>query len=54
MPKRSRDEAGDAPSVAKRLRPNTTDRFSVLSDELLLRILSFLPISDLVLCERWA
>ena len=38
----------------KRLRPNRPDRLSSLSDEILLRTLSFLPISDLILCERCA
>ena len=51
MPKRSReDQELDGPS-AKRLRPSNTDRLSHLSDELLLRTLSYLSVSDLVLCQ---
>ena len=54
MPKRSRADSEEVTSVPKRLRLKCPDRLSVLSDELLLRTLSFLPIPDLVLCERCA
>lgn len=37
---------------SKRCRPCRTDRLSMLSDELLLRTLSFLPLAELLLCER--
>lgn len=54
MAKRHReDHATDERSV-KRLRPSDPDRLSRLSDELLLRILSYLSVSDLVLCQRCA
>lgn len=36
----------------KRRRCNDTDRLSDLSDELLLRALSFLPVSTLIICQR--
>lgn len=52
MPKRSRLEEAEVERPSKRLRPQSLDRFSALSDELLLRTLSFLSITDLVLCER--
>ncbi|MCJ1385473.1 hypothetical protein MMC17_008596 [Xylographa soralifera] len=39
-------------SSAKRPRYGPTDRLSALSDELVLRTLSFLPISNLVVCHR--
>ncbi len=51
--KRSREADTDGP-VAKRFRVEGLDRLSILSDELLLRILSYLPMSDLLLCERSA
>ncbi|RMY41729.1 hypothetical protein D0864_16172 [Hortaea werneckii] len=53
MVKRSREEhAGDSRRDEKRLRTTKPDRFSRLSDELILRILSYLPVSQLVLCQR--
>ena len=36
----------------KRLRPSDRDRFSNLSDELVLRILSYLPLSDRIVSLR--
>ncbi|GAB7354806.1 hypothetical protein MBLNU459_g5197t2 [Dothideomycetes sp. NU459] len=36
----------------KRLRPNSPDRLSALSHELALRVLAFLPVPDLVVCQR--
>ena len=57
MAKRSIDDADSVSNYersAKRLRPNKIDRLSILSDELVLRALSLLPISDLVVCERCA
>lgn len=47
------DDAGEERSV-KRRRSDRSDRLSLLSDELLLRTLSFLSVSDLVLCQRFA
>lgn len=37
---------------SKRLRPSSVDHLSSLSDELLLKVLSFLRISELVVCQR--
>lgn len=53
MPKRSLDRDTDE-HQAKRLRSNAPDRLSSLSDELILKAFSFLPISELVNCERCA
>jgi len=47
-------ERGSPDRSIKRLRPNKPDRISALSDELLLRTLSFLSTQDLVLCQRCA
>jgi hypothetical protein len=54
MSKRVRDEdvLEDAPA-SKRIRPSSVDRLSKLSDELILRVLSYLPVSQLVVCERY-
>ena len=55
MPKRFRDEAASYAEHGrprKRSRPDKKDRLSSLSDELLLRTLSFLSTPDLLLCER--
>ncbi|EME48139.1 hypothetical protein DOTSEDRAFT_69920 [Dothistroma septosporum NZE10] len=53
MVKRSRggDESRDEAST-KRSRPSSVDALSKLSDELLLKILSLLPVSRLVVCQR--
>ncbi|PWW76758.1 hypothetical protein C7212DRAFT_279757 [Tuber magnatum] len=50
MFKRSAPESPEQPS--KRRRPNTLPHITRLSDELLLRIASFLHISDLASCQR--
>ena len=55
MPKRAHREIKgelDNERPSKRYHSCSIDRLSVLSDELLLRTLSFLPLSDLTLCER--
>ena len=52
MPKRSRDEL-EGVDVNKRLRSDPQDRLSALSDELLLVLLSYLPVHDLTRCERY-
>ncbi|RMY75415.1 hypothetical protein D0863_02593 [Hortaea werneckii] len=53
MVKRSREEdAVDSSRDEKRLRTTKVDRFSRLSDELILRVLSYLPVSQLVVCQR--
>ncbi|OCK74826.1 hypothetical protein K432DRAFT_338410 [Lepidopterella palustris CBS 459.81] len=52
MSKRPHDREKLDERPAKALRPDAVDRLSHLSDELLLRILSFLPTSTLSLCER--
>ncbi|KAK5137102.1 hypothetical protein LTR08_001111 [Meristemomyces frigidus] len=53
MVKRRRDEqnSGGERSL-KRARPDSVDRFTSLSDELILRVLSYLPVSHLVVCQR--
>ncbi|KAL8912189.1 MAG: hypothetical protein Q9171_002751 [Xanthocarpia ochracea] len=51
MPKRSRDEL-EGVDFNKRLRSDPRDRLSALSDELLLVLLSYLPVHDLTRCER--
>ncbi|GAM83630.1 hypothetical protein ANO11243_016180 [Dothideomycetidae sp. 11243] len=52
--KRSRDEEDVFPSQQKRTRLDSskTDRLSILSHELLLRILSSLTVADLAICQR--
>ena len=53
MVKRRADEADlDANHEAKRIRPAVRDHLSHLSDELLLRVLSCLPVSQLAICQR--
>ena len=54
MPKRLRDDEYDEDESRSAKRLRTTDRLSLLSDELLLRTLSFLSVSDLTLCQRCA
>ena len=46
MPKRPHAGSQTDERPAKIARPDTVDRLSLLSDELLLRILSFVPISN--------
>ncbi|KAF2219294.1 hypothetical protein BDZ85DRAFT_268767 [Elsinoe ampelina] len=52
--KRSRELYDEAPPQIKRTRldPSWVDRLSILSQELILRILSSLPVTDLVVCHR--
>lgn len=52
MGKRGRHDSEDALSH-KRLRSDVRDRFSALSDELLLVLLSYLPVHDLTRCEQY-
>lgn len=52
MPKRPHAGSQTDERPAKIARPDTVDHLSLLSDELLLRILSFVPISTLSLCQR--
>ena len=54
MSKRVRQQDGlDDDRAAKRVRPSSPDRLSKLSDELILRVLSFLPVSQLAVCQRY-
>lgn len=56
MAKRQRDGDGEIarePPATKRNKSSSPDRLSSLSDELLLKVLSFLPISQLVVCQRY-
>jgi hypothetical protein len=50
--KRSREEEDGPEHPAKVRRVSNSDRLSRLSDELLVRILSFLPVSSLVTSQR--
>ena len=54
MPKRPREGDVDDQRSTKQPRRENPDRLSLLSDELLLRTLSFLSVSDLVSCQRCA
>ena len=54
MPKRAREEDTEGRPFSKQPRLENPDRLSLLSDELLLRTLSFLAVSDLVSCQRCA
>ena len=54
MAKRSREDQEIDDRSPKRLRPSSPDRLSHLSDELLIRTLSYLSVSDLVRCQRYA
>ncbi|KAL8873011.1 MAG: hypothetical protein Q9174_001459 [Haloplaca sp. 1 TL-2023] len=51
MLKRRYDGTGDSPP-SKRSRSDGLDRLSLLSDELLIVLFSYLPIHDLIRCER--
>ncbi|KAH9826403.1 F-box domain [Teratosphaeria destructans] len=52
MVKRSRESPPTEAPTAKRIRPVSVDRLSRLSDELILRIFSFLSTAQLVVCQR--
>lgn len=52
--KRSREVDDGAEHPAKVRRIANIDRLSKLSDELLIRILSFLPVSGLLTSQRYA
>lgn len=52
MSKRGHDEYLDSIRASKRQRSSTVDQLSDLSDELVLRVFSFLTDSELVLCQR--
>ncbi|KAK5702167.1 hypothetical protein LTR17_022541 [Elasticomyces elasticus] len=54
MVKRAREFSDEGEESSKRIKPTDVDRLSRLSDELTLRVLSFLPTSKLVVCERLA
>ena len=54
MPKHAREDDVDDQRSSKQLRLEKPDRLSLLSDELLLRTLSFLSVTDLVSCQRCA
>lgn len=49
---RLEDDDDDEQRLVKRARPSSLDRLSKLSDELILRVLSYLPVSQLVVCQR--
>ncbi|KAF2129108.1 hypothetical protein P153DRAFT_292180 [Dothidotthia symphoricarpi CBS 119687] len=50
--KRSREEGDDGEHASKVRRVSRVDRLSKLSDELLVRILSFIPVASLLICQR--
>jgi hypothetical protein len=50
--KRAREDENDGENPAKICRVTRIDTLSKLSDELLVRILSFVPVSSLLLCQR--
>ncbi|KAI9880461.1 MAG: hypothetical protein M1830_002813 [Pleopsidium flavum] len=52
MPKRGRSDVSHEDQPPKRIRYRHSDRISALSDELVLRVLSHLPVSTLTLCQR--
>ena len=54
MPKHAREDDLDDQRPRKQPCLENPDRLSLLSDELLLRTLSFLSVSDLVSCQRCA
>lgn len=54
MAKRAREGSDDGEErISKRSKPWSVDRLSSLSDELLLKVLSYLPISQLVVVGRY-
>lgn len=53
MVKRGTSVADEDERQTKRPRPNNPDRISALSHELILRVLSFLPVPDLIVCQRY-
>lgn len=53
MAKRAREKSDVDGREEKRQRSSSVDRFSGLSDELILRVFSCLPVSQLVVCERY-
>ena len=62
MAKRARDDNDDDDDAAaaafdsrtsKRVKPSPIDRLSNLSDELILRVLAYLPVSQLAVCHRY-
>ena len=52
--RKAEQNALDDQRIAKRSRPSSVDRLSHLSDELILRLLSFLPVSQLIVTQRYA
>jgi hypothetical protein len=55
LAKRKRDDDNDGQSFKRvRIPSENVDRLSRLSDELILRVFSCLPISDLNTCQRYA
>lgn len=53
MGKRARDEpVADEDRSSKRWRPSAPDHLSSLSDELVLKVFSYLPVPQLVICQR--
>lgn len=54
MAKRAREVVDDIDeSHSKRFKASVVDRLSRLSDELILRVLSCLPVAQLIVCQRY-
>lgn len=54
MSKRQRDDESNLPTSKRReLVPSSLDQLSSLSNELLLHVLSFLPLSSLIACQGY-
>jgi len=51
--KRAREDYDGERPAAKVRRVGKLDRLSKLSDELLVRILSFVPVTSLLVCQRY-
>jgi hypothetical protein len=51
--KRAREDCDGEEHPAKVRRLANTDQLSKLSDELLVRILSFVPVTSLLVCQRY-
>lgn len=53
MSKRSREDVFNHSHQNKRLKWNEADRLSPLSDEILIRVFSCIPVNDLIVCQRF-
>jgi hypothetical protein len=51
--KRAREDCDGERPLAKLRRVEKIDRLSILSDEIIVRILSFVPVDALLVCQRY-